>query len=224
MKNLNLHEFDVKIIESKLELGRQLGKANHGKPIIHFNSDKTNCSQHADAFNEKGALCHYEWDPLVHDFVTQPFSILYDFKGGTRKYTPDLLVEYKNGDFKFVEIKESQGVQKKDFIEKFPTLQTVFKDVIGYPLELFNKSIEMPGKTSANIDVLLRYKVIHMDDQLNQQIKQSMSYSENTMRDLLTVSQAHRQSAQYAMGMLYNREFTFDLSKIINHTTLLQSA
>jgi hypothetical protein len=214
----------VTIIESKLDLARQLGKANHGKPIIHFNSVKTNCSQHADSINEKGSLCYYEWNPNVRDYITQPFSILYDFNGKIRKYTPDLLVEYTNGDLKFVEIKESQGVLNADFVEKFPTLQAVFKDVIGYPLELFNKSIEMPGKASANIDVLLRYQVISMEEKLNQQIKQSMSNSENTMRDLLSAARKHQQSAQYAMSMLYHREFTFDLSELINHTTLLQAA
>ncbi|MGK0235730.1 MAG: hypothetical protein ACI9EK_002270 [Psychroserpens sp.] len=224
MKFLNLDTMNVEIVDSKLELARQLGKANHGKAIIYFNSGKARCCHYVDSINEKGALCHYEWNPFVLDFITQPFSILYSFNGRFRKYTPDLLVEYKNGDIKFVEIKEWQGVDKADFVEKFPTLQKVFNDVIGFPLELFNKTIEMPGKTSANIDVLLRYKAIPMDEKLNQQIKQSMSYSENTMRDLLSASQAHRQSAQYAMSMLYHREFTFDLSKIINHTTLLQAA
>jgi hypothetical protein len=213
-KNFN-HELDF-------ELGRRLASSSKGRPVIHYFSEKSKCTLYAESFVEKWSLNSFERDPNVLWYMTQPYSFSYKNRNGKKvRYTPDLLVEYVDGTVKFFEIKDAKGAQSRKNLEKLSDLQEIFAQEIGYPLELFDQSKEQKGKTAANLQLLVRYQNFETDDEINKKIKQVLPKYGVTVASLIDAAESLAQLPYYAMTMIAQNEFTFDIEEMLNPNTIL---
>jgi hypothetical protein len=216
-KNFN-HELDFK-------LGRRLASSSKGRPVIYYFSEKSKCTLYAESFAEKWALNSFERDPNVLWYMTQPYSFSYKNRNDKKvRYTPDLLVEYVDGTVKFFEIKDAKGAQSRKNLVKLSDLQKVFKEEIGYPLELFDQSVEQKGKTAANLQLLVRYQNFETDDVVNKKIKQLLPESGVTVADLIDAAKSLSQPPYYAMTMIAQNEFIFNIEEMLNPNTILLAA
>ncbi len=212
------HELDTK-------LGRRLYSSSKGRPVIYYYSEKSKCTLYAESFVEKWALNSFERNPDVLWYVTQPYSFKYINRNGRKvRYTPDLLVKYKDGSVKFFEIKDSRGAKRRENIAKFIDLKKVFDEVVGCPLELFDQSAEQKGKTAANLQLLVRYQYFETDANINQQIKQALPKEDFTIANVIDIAESLNKPPHYVMTMIAQNEFTFDIEKMLSPHTVLQAA
>jgi len=208
--------------EQAISLSRRLDKTSRVKPTIAFYSYLNKAAIFAESFNEKRAMTLFELNENVGSYIAQPLSFWIEYDSRKRRYTPDLLVKYKDGTYKFFEIKDSKGASCQEFKAKFSIIEKIFKEVVGTPIELLVRDEIQPGKSSANQDVLLQFRSIKMRKKLNYKIKLDFKSTKQTLLDLFDVVKLHKQKTSYAMAMLSHNEFTFDLTKMITHSTLLQ--
>lgn len=92
-----------------------------------FSSKKSDKYSHFESSLERDALLLADMDPNVSKFNTQPLTIEFTHNNKARTYTPDLLIEYKDGSKLLIEIKF-----RKDLKENWAVLKPKFKAAIKY--------------------------------------------------------------------------------------------
>lgn len=91
------------------------GNYNYG----HFESQKCNNKMFYRSSYELAALELLELDDSVEQFITEPFRIQYQDKNDNLKfYIPDILIEYKDGIKKLIEIKPEIFLTDDNIIRK----------------------------------------------------------------------------------------------------------
>lgn len=107
---------------------RKLPKSSLIRPAIQFYSVKNRAAMFCESHLEVDALRFLEFAPSVKRYVTQPKSFEWHYQKRKLRYTPDILVEYVNGTYEFIEVKPLELTQKSGFAEKFETLRAKFND------------------------------------------------------------------------------------------------
>ncbi|WP_236009459.1 Tn7 transposase TnsA N-terminal domain-containing protein [Vibrio ulleungensis] len=102
---------------------RNLRKPSANKNVFKFASHKIQSSTLCESSLEKDCCFHFEYDPEVVAYESQPQGFYYDFNGKTLPYTPDFLVHYKDGTRQFVENKPYKKTLSKEFKAKFKQMQ-----------------------------------------------------------------------------------------------------
>ena len=98
---------------------RNLRKPSPNKNIFKFASAKNQGSIMCEGSLERDCCYHFEYDPNVVSFESQPRGFFYDFDGKQLPYTPDFFVVYDDGCHSFVEIKSYSKTLSKEFKLKF---------------------------------------------------------------------------------------------------------
>lgn len=117
---------------------KKLDRKSRIKPTLHFFSRKNNRMLFCESYFEAECCLFREFDSNVIAYATQPITYSYDYYGKSRSYTPDALVQYKDGYSEFEEIKPITEALKQKFIDKFEYLKVVHNEVIKIPLILNN--------------------------------------------------------------------------------------
>lgn len=105
---------------------RKLPKSSLVKPVIQFYSVKNKAAMFCESELEVDALRLLEFAPSVARYVTQPKSFSWRYQGRELRYTPDILVQYINGIYEFVEVKPLVKAKNKVFTDKFVALRKQF--------------------------------------------------------------------------------------------------
>ncbi|WP_158236050.1 TnsA endonuclease N-terminal domain-containing protein [Hydrogenovibrio sp. SC-1] len=98
----------------------------------YVHSDKSDAYTYFESSLERDALILCEFDFRVKAFKTQPRRFDYILDGKKRHYTPDILVEYINGQKHYVEIKYREDL-KKDWHKLKPKFKAVIKELKPEP-------------------------------------------------------------------------------------------
>lgn len=77
---------------------------------------------------EKLVMEHLEKNKKVLSYNCEPFAIDYEFSGMTKKYLPDVLIEYDNGIKKMVEIKPEYQLKNPRNIAKIKAAENYCKN------------------------------------------------------------------------------------------------
>lgn len=208
----------------RFQVARNIKKANHGTPLIMFNSAKNKASIYANSHNEKWSYTILEWDDHVVGYVSQPFSVKYFFNGKNRVYTPDLLVKYRDNTYKFWELKDSNGVKSQGFNLKFPVLQKHFRENIGYELDLLIREKELPGQAVTNIEILRRYRSVPLNQEMTNRLLSHLGSKEFTFAEVLERAKSLGLDSVYLCALMGRKKLTFDLSQPLSPFILLQAA
>ncbi|MBU2068779.1 MAG: Tn7 transposase TnsA N-terminal domain-containing protein [Gammaproteobacteria bacterium] len=107
---------------------RKLPKSSLIRPVIQFYSVKNRAGMYCDSHLEVDALRFLEFAPSVKRYVTQPKSFGWKYQKRKLRYTPDILVEYINGNYEFIEVKPLALTEESGFAKKFEALQANFSE------------------------------------------------------------------------------------------------
>ena len=107
---------------------RKLPKSSLIRPVIQFYSAKNRAAMYCDSDLEADGLCFLEFAPSVKRYVTQPKSFGWQYQKRKLRYTPDILVEFVNGNYEFIEVKPLALTEESEFAEKFEALQANFSE------------------------------------------------------------------------------------------------
>ena len=100
---------------------------NH-RNVTGYKSSLKSVSQHVESTLEADFLMLLDFENEVDSFETQPCTILYKgSEGENRRYTPDVLVHYRNGSQILYEVKH-----RGDLFENWKKLKPKFKAAIQY--------------------------------------------------------------------------------------------
>lgn len=94
----------------------------------YVHSDKSIAYTHFESSLERDALILCEFDHRIKAFQTQPRRFVYKHEGKHRHYTPDILIEYINGQKQYVEIKYREDL-KKDWQKLKPKFKAAIKEL-----------------------------------------------------------------------------------------------
>lgn len=108
---------------------------------------------------ERDALTLIEYDPNVLQFTSQPRTFYYIRNGRKRRYTPDILIEYKNGDKLYIEIKYRDDL-KRDWDILKPKFKAAIRELKNEPRTRFKIWTEVEVRTQyfKNAKYLLHFK------------------------------------------------------------------
>lgn len=137
---------------------RRLALSSRIKSIISFFSNKNKRTVYTESRLERDALYHLEFDASVVRYITQPETFSYQLHGKDRVYTPDILVEYTDGRFEYIEVKPDKKTLKDSFIAKFGILQPLFGQHLKTPLRIWKSSAIQISYRIPNYQRLYRYR------------------------------------------------------------------
>lgn len=125
----------------------------------YVHSDKSDSYTYFESSLERDALILCEFDPRIKSFQTQPrrFEFMIDDK--KRHYTPDILIEYINGQKLYIEIKYREDL-KSDWQKLKPKFKAVIRTIKSEPNTRFKILTEREIRTTflKNATFLLPYK------------------------------------------------------------------
>lgn len=104
---------------------------------------------------EMSFMYYLEFDDNVEKYQAQPVSITSD---KVKRYTPDFLVKYKNGKFKFIEIKPKKFALEPSFIEKHGIRNDLILSHFGIPLTVCTDTDFLDPILNENYRRFYRYR------------------------------------------------------------------
>ena len=104
------------------EVIRPTGGILRGK----FPSRKTGRMVHFEGLLERDAIYLFETSPLIESYSEQPITIHFPDGGRIRRYTPDFVLDLKNGDQIFVEVKPKRSLEQPDICHKLEQIENYF--------------------------------------------------------------------------------------------------
>lgn len=150
--------YKMRNTDYKPNLARRIKRSG---PIFtkgHFPTKKNNNTLYFESFLELTALLHFEFEGDIILVDTQPFSILYLFKGRMVRYTPDVFVVYidNNGNERkvYIEVKPSTKLGTPENKIKFDTLKALFAK-LGKEFITFDE-LEMTRTKLKNLELLFQ--------------------------------------------------------------------
>ena len=204
---------------------RKLEKTSRVKPTIAFYSYLNAAMMFCESKLEMDALMKLEFDESVESYVTQPASYAYQFNGRLTRYTPDILVKYKDGRYVFVEVKPFARTQSERFIAKFNRLTLMFNDVIGHPFELWTCRDIRKAKRIPNLEQLYVFLNENLDDDINLLVLKDLNKAPTIcVSDVEDKVAEYGQSPHYAWTMVAYKFFTFNNTKQLTRRSTLEIA
>lgn len=99
-------------------------KKSHVSVSGYFSSYKNNRLINYESKLESDFYLLLEFDENIQSYVEQPFSIFYNFEERSTRYTPDTLVNYKDGSQKVFEVKPKDKIKSNVELQNKLKLQT----------------------------------------------------------------------------------------------------
>ncbi|MEZ8104342.1 Tn7 transposase TnsA N-terminal domain-containing protein [Vibrio cortegadensis] len=134
---------------------RNLTKSR-GKNIHRYVSAKMGKRVTVESFLECAACYHFDFEPSIVRFCSQPIRFSYCLNGKTHTYVPDFLVQFDAGEYKLYEVKSDTENSKEEFhCEWEAKVQGAFD--IGLDLELVIEEEILDEVIFSNLKLLHRY-------------------------------------------------------------------
>ncbi|KHT63439.1 hypothetical protein RJ45_12095 [Photobacterium gaetbulicola] len=135
---------------------RNLRKPSPNKNIYKFASSKNRKTVMCEGSLEKDCCYHFEYDPEVVCYESQPEGYYYEFCSKQLPYTPDFLVHYIDGYQCFVESKPYGQTLSKEFKQQFQARKSA-AERLGFDLILVTDRQIRKGFYLENCKVVHRY-------------------------------------------------------------------
>ncbi|MGR5302930.1 MULTISPECIES: TnsA endonuclease N-terminal domain-containing protein [Vibrio] len=134
---------------------RNLTKSR-GKNIHRYVSAKMGKRVTVESFLECAACYHFDFEPSIVRFCSQPIRFSYCLNGKSHTYVPDFLVQFDTGEFKLYEVKSDMESSKAEFeCEWEAKVQAALE--LGLELELVTEEDILDKVIFRNLKLLHRY-------------------------------------------------------------------
>lgn len=206
-------------------LSRQINKATRAKIARNSYSIKTGSMQFIESMTENDVCLSMDFNPEVKAYSTQPDSFHNETnRGGWRRYTPDVLIEYENN-YDFAEVKPEDLTQSDSFKQKYALHQKVVREHSGQELKLLTEPQVHP-RTLTQWRQLKAYYRFDALPEVNQEVLQFLSNNSNTARlsDIDKICQKHNAPDFYPMVMLAHQVIRCVHPEVITRETLVEIA
>ncbi|MFA0256010.1 Tn7 transposase TnsA N-terminal domain-containing protein [Vibrio breoganii] len=134
---------------------RNLTKSR-GKNIHRYVSAKMGKRVTVESFLECAACYHFDFEPSIVRFCSQPIRFSYCLNGKVHTYVPDFLVQFDTGEYTLYEVKSDTESSKAEFqCEWEAKVQSAFE--LGLELELVKEEEILDEVIFRNLKLLHRY-------------------------------------------------------------------
>lgn len=204
---------------------RQIPRNSTEKNISRFVSLKTNSIQTTESLLELDACFHFEFSREILSFRTQPLTYHYQLNNKTRRYTPDTLCNFDNGDAIFFEVKPKIRTLSDEFKEKFQAQREAALEM-GADLELITDEDIRIYPLLDNLKIIHRYACFdELDDLQRSILNLFQNYAEHRISSLLRHTKVHSTIFLPALYDLIAKQLlTINLHKSFNEDMLVTVA
>lgn len=153
---------------------RQL-KKSYISCVGYFKSYKNNKQLAFDSILERECFYYLEFDDEVISYEEQPFTMYYELNGSRTRYTPDILVTYKDGSQKLYEVKYQNDI---DSDEELQHKLSILKDEVPtqkqMPFEVLTDLI-LDDVYMKNCTFLYKYAFLQKNDELATKVSNAIN-------------------------------------------------
>lgn len=130
----------------------------------YFASYKNNNQIAFESVMERDLFMILEFDDNVLKYEEQPLRVFYPYNNRTRRYTPDVLITYKDDSQKLIEVKyASELTSNEDLAEKMSILKKYFLNEYSLNFELFTDE-DIDIQYLDNLKFLYKFVFIPKDE------------------------------------------------------------
>lgn len=209
----------------EMQLNRTINRANTHKIAASSYSFKSHSMQSQESLHEINICDSLEFNKHIKRYITQPLTFMNTAaEHGWRQYTPDLLVEYKDGTLEFGEIKLFSVSQKESFQSKFERHKRIVKERTGKKLVIFSEQ-NLPFEKLIQFKQLKPFLGIQLDPQIDNQVIDLLKDKRLSVREVESFVVALGAQSQYAMALVaHDLLKTIDLNVITRNSLVELSA
>ncbi|ROV59084.1 endonuclease [Vibrio ponticus] len=146
----------LKALESAFDTPARNLTKSRGKNIHRYVSAKMGKRVTVESFLECAACYHFDFEPSIVRFCSQPIRFSYYLNGKTHTYVPDFLVQFDTGEYTLYEVKSDMESSKAEFeCEWEAKVQGALR--LGLELELATEEEILDEVIFNNLKLLHRY-------------------------------------------------------------------
>ncbi|WP_318433847.1 TnsA endonuclease N-terminal domain-containing protein [Photobacterium leiognathi] len=202
---------------------RNLRKPSPNKNIYKFSSLKNRDAVMCEGSLERDCCYHFEYDPDVVHYESQPEGFYYDFHGKKRPYTPDFLATYVDGTCKYLEVKPHSKTLSKTFKQEFAARKEA-ANRRGFGLVLVTDKQIRDGYFLKNSELVHRYSGCIAGDELAVKVHSYLTSQETVKISDLAVSIGESVGRVFASVLrliaVGKASVDLDLAKLSERTTV----
>jgi len=174
----------------------------------YFASYKNNNQIAFESVMERDLFMILEFDDNVLKYEEQPIRVYYPYNNKTRRYTPDVLITYKDNSQKLIEVKyASELTTNKNLAEKISILKMYFLKEHSLIFELFTDE-DIDTQYLDNLKFLYKFVFIPMDDNKSNLInKITLSYEGISIKNILNEITPNQQKQLEYIPYIWNYIF-----------------
>jgi len=143
--------------------------------VGYFKSYKNNKQLAFDSILEREYFYYLEFDDEVISYEEQPFKMYYQMNGSRTRYTPDILVTYKDGSQKLYEVKYQNDI---DTDEELQHKLSILKDEVPaqkqMPFETLT-DLMLDDVYMKNCTFLYKYAFLQKNDELTTKVSNAIN-------------------------------------------------
>jgi hypothetical protein len=169
----------------------------------------------AESWLEISGMYYLEFDDNILRYNAQPISILYEYQGKTRRYTPDLLVQNSAGEYQFREVKPRVFSNTPAFLEKLGVLNDAFLTQFGIPLKVWTDEDFLHPVLNEHYRRLYCYRGYDFSRYCLGTVKEHLVPCEN-VSDVYEVVSRFNATSAFASALFATKKVLIDLYKPFN--------
>lgn len=176
----------------------------------YFASYKNKSQVAFESVMERDLFMILEFDNDVISYEEQPMQIKYPFDNNVlRRYTPDVLVTYKDNTQKLIEVKYASEVDNnKELKKKFDVIKEYFLNEYDLNFELFTDK-DIDKQYLDNLKFLYKFAFIPADATKNKSIKNIISSNETiSIKKILNDITTNKEKQLEYIPYIWNYIFT----------------
>ena len=174
----------------------------------YFASYKNNNQIAFESVMERDLFMILEFDDSVLKYEEQPMQVYYPYNDTTRRYTPDVLITYKDNSKKLIEVKYANELTKnKDLVEKIDILKNYFLNEHDLNFKLFTDE-DIDTQYLDNLKFLYKFVFIPIDKNKSDLINEiTLSNKEISIKNILNTITSNRQKQLEYIPYIWNYIF-----------------
>ncbi|RUO36942.1 hypothetical protein CWE13_08845 [Aliidiomarina shirensis] len=163
---------------------RNIKGATLFNPRIYHPSYLNKMSLQCDSEWERRFLIDCEFDKSIKRFMTQPNSFIYTYDGKKRRFTSDVRIEYKNGSFRDIEIKDARYSASDELDKKVAHISELLKKHQKSSLTIITSDDIQRDPGHVTRQLLYRYMFIELPEALWKAGVKALQRSSMTISEL----------------------------------------
>lgn len=181
----------------------------------YFASYKNNNQIAFESVMERDLFMILEFDDNVLKYEEQPLRVFYPYNNRTRRYTPDVLITYKDNSQKLIEVKyASELTNNKDLAEKINILKKYFLNEHSLNFEVFTDE-DIDVQYLDNLKFLYKFVFIPKDEIKCNLINEiTLSNKEISVKNILNTITPNQQKQLEYIPYVWN--YLFKNSSALN--------